>query len=119
LASVNGRRIVSDNAQAKPKSALKWTLSATAASIWITRHWTIQEAVAYFWQTAVFPRNIRGLADSTSYFIGRSVDDLSLGEAVLLGGLTIEPRRADPYCNTAVADELRRRVLMNLQRAAL
>jgi membrane peptidoglycan carboxypeptidase len=119
LASVDARRIVGDNARAKPKPPLQWTLSTAAVAIWITRHWTTEEAASYFWQTASFPRAIQGIANSASFFIGKPADTLSLKEAALLGGLTIEPQRADPYCNTPIAEQLRRRVMTNLQRAAL
>jgi len=119
LASVDAQRIVSNNAHAKPKPALKWVLSTSAVAMWITRHWTTEEATDYFWQTAAFPRDIQGLADSASFFFGKPVDGLSLNQAALLGGLTIEPQRADPYCNSRIAEDLRRRVMTNLQRSAL
>jgi len=88
-------------------------------AIWISRHWAIEEATSYFWLTASFPRGIQGVAESASFFVGKPPDGLSLNEAALLGGLTIAPQEADPYCSRPIAARLRLRVLTNLQRAAL
>jgi Transglycosylase len=119
LASIDARHIVNGNAQARPRSEAEWNLATAAVAIWISRHWTAGEAATYFWENAAFPRGIHGLASASSFFIGRPADTLSLSQESLLAALTIEPRKADPYCNTWTATELQHRVVATLVRASL
>jgi len=88
-------------------SVRNWTRmrNEIVASIWISRHWTADEASRTLLAESYYGHGFVGIVQAAKGYFGRPVQDLTLGETALLVGLLSSPSYYDPWCRPGRAFE--------------
>ncbi|WP_167594413.1 transglycosylase domain-containing protein [Corallococcus coralloides] len=67
--------------------------------IWLTRHWTAEELLAFEAQRRQLGHGLRDLPEAARHYLGKEASDLTLAEAALLVTMNDDPRsRKHPEC---------------------
>jgi hypothetical protein len=89
-------------------------------TIWVSRHFSASQAVAYWASRAPGARGARGLDQASATLFGKSPNDIRTSQLALLLAVSWNPEGNDPWCYPARAVELRARALQQLaQRGAV
>lgn len=95
-ASLAARVLLARNRE--PQRALEWQAAWAAATIWVSRNWTAEEATATILSESYFGHGLHGITQAAQGYFGLPVEELALAEAGLLAGLLKSPHRYDPWC---------------------
>lgn len=79
-------------------SATRWHLINGAASVHVSRHWSVDDMVGTVLAEAGFGRNARGIEQAAQAWYSRPLADLVPEERVLLIALMKGPSYYDPVC---------------------
>ncbi|WP_375768532.1 transglycosylase domain-containing protein [Archangium gephyra] len=109
------RRWLASRPRPERAPMLNWHLHGFALSVWISRHWTAEEVMAAYAESASFGRGHIGLDAAARSYFGKEPTRLALHETALLAGLTQAPARYDPLCRPEAALARREVVLSRLQ----
>lgn len=85
--------------QSSPASAARWHLSNLAASVRVSRHWSLDDMVDTVLAEAGFGRNATGIEQAATVWYGRPLADLVPEERLLLIALVRSPSYYDPACH--------------------
>ncbi|RKI13002.1 hypothetical protein D7Y15_17475 [Corallococcus sp. AB030] len=67
--------------------------------IWLTRHWTAEELLAFEARRMPLGHGLRDLPEAARHYLGKEASDLTLAEAALLVTMNDDPRwRKHPEC---------------------
>lgn len=112
LAWMVAGRWLASRPQGEPAS--HWSLHRLVLSIWISRHWTAEELLTAYAESASFGKGIIGLDAAARRYFDKEPEQLALHEVVLLAGLPQSPSRYDPICRPETALKRREYVLSRL-----
>ena len=84
--------------ESSPASATRWHLINGAASVHVSRHWSVDDMVGTVLAEAGFGRNARGIEQAAQAWYGRPLADLVHEERLLLIALMKGPSYFDPVC---------------------
>jgi hypothetical protein len=73
-------------------------IKRSSASIWVSRNWKAEEALATILNESYFGHGFRGIKQAVRGYFGLPVEALSVSEAALLAGLIRSPIANDPWC---------------------
>jgi 1A family penicillin-binding protein len=94
-----------------PEVTLDRKLTEAALALRLEEGLTKEQILERYLNTVYFGDGAYGVGTATAHFFGKSVSDLTVGEAALLAGLIQSPSTTDPYLQPAAALERRRVVL--------
>lgn len=100
VASLAARVLVSRTPVVRSRSALKRQVREMAAAIWVSKHWTAEEAMRTVLAGSYFGHGFYGLSHAAQGYFGLPTEELSVGEAAVLAGLLRSPSRYDPWCQS-------------------
>ena len=98
VANLAARVLVSRNPNAESRSAFTRHVQEMAAAIWVSQHWTAEEAMATVLAGSYFGHGFYGLSHAARGYFGLSAQELSVAEAAVVAGLLRSPTRYDPWC---------------------
>ena len=98
VANLAARLLVSRNPNAESRSAFTRHIQEMAAAIWVSRHWTAEEAMGTVLAGSYFGHGFYGLSHAAQGYFGLPTQELSVAEAVVVAGLLRSPTRYDPWC---------------------
>jgi membrane carboxypeptidase/penicillin-binding protein PbpC len=76
-----------------------WWRERLTVGIWLTRHWTAEELLAFEARRQSLGHGLRDLPEAARYYLGKEASDLTLAEAALLVTMNEDPRwREHPEC---------------------
>ena len=81
--------------------------------------YTKQEILLHYLNRIYFGRGLYGVETASRAFFGKSVSQLSLGEAALLAGMVSSPNRFSPWSDAEAARQARQRALERMERAGM
>ena len=100
VASLAARVLVSRTPVAESRSVLIRQIREMAVAIWVSQHWTAEEAMRTVLAGSYFGHGFYGLSHAVQGYFGLPTEELSVGEAAVLAGLLRSPRRYDPWCQS-------------------
>lgn len=95
-----------------PEVTVDRKLTEAALALRLEEGLTKEQILERYLNTVYFGDGAYGVGTAATHFFGKSVSDLSLGEAALLAGMIQSPSDTDPYRHPEAA-LLRRRVVLN------
>lgn len=76
-----------------------WHLSNAAASIWISRNWTADEALSTVLLESYYGHGFHGVADAAKGYFGAELPDLTDAQLLSLLVIRAAPTKYEPWCN--------------------
>lgn len=98
----------------KPERSVKRKLKEAALSILIEKHYTKDEILGLYLNQAYFGTRAYGIEAASQTYFGKSVSELTIGEAALLASLPKAPSLYTPFKNPEGAKERRSVVLKKM-----
>lgn len=98
LAGISARILISEKLFSRGQTPDR-TLGGISSSIWIANHWDADKALNYVLEKEYFGRHCYGIQASAQNFFGKSPDNLTIQEGLVLVGLPKAPSRYDPIVN--------------------
>jgi penicillin-binding protein 1A len=98
----------------KPERSVKRKLKEAALSILIEKQYTKDEILGLYLNQAYFGTRAYGIEAASQTYFGKSVSELTTGEAALLGSLPKAPSLNSPFKNAEGARERRSVVLKKM-----
>jgi penicillin-binding protein 1A len=98
----------------KPERSVKRKLKEAALSILIEKHYTKDEILGLYLNQAYFGTRAYGIEAASQTYFGKSVSELTIGEAALLASLPKAPSLYSPFKNPEGARERRSVVLKKM-----
>jgi hypothetical protein len=77
---------------------LQFTLRSMALATWMSRHWSVHEALDTYGARLFMGDDRRGLRAGAAHYLGRSLEALEVADVALLVAITRSPSRLDPSC---------------------
>lgn len=97
-----------------PERSIKRKLKEAALSVQIEKHYTKDEILGLYLNQAYFGTRAYGIEAASQTYFGKSVEQLTLGEAALLASLPRAPSLYSPFKNPEKAKERRTIVLKKM-----
>jgi len=98
----------------KPERSVKRKLKEAALSILIEKHYTKDEILGLYLNQTYFGTRAYGIEAASQTYFGKSVSELTIGEAALLASLPKAPSLYSPFKNPEGARERRSVVLKKI-----
>ncbi|MDI6889930.1 MAG: PBP1A family penicillin-binding protein [Thermodesulfovibrionales bacterium] len=98
----------------KPERSLKRKFKEAALSIQIEKHYTKDEILGLYLNQAYLGTRAYGIGAASQTYFGKSVNELTIGEAALLASLPKAPSLFSPFKNPEKARERRSVVLKKM-----
>jgi len=98
----------------KPERSVKRKLKEAALSILIEKHYTKDEILGLYLNQTYFGTRAYGIEAASQTYFGKSVSELTIGEAALLASLPKAPSLYSPFKNPEGARERRSVVLKKM-----
>jgi penicillin-binding protein 1A len=98
----------------KPERSIQRKLKEAALSILIEKHYTKDEILASYLNQAYFGTRAYGIEAASQTYFGKSVTELTIGEAALLASLPKAPSLYSPFKNPEGVKERRSLVLKKM-----
>jgi len=98
----------------KPERSIKRKIRETILSIQIEKHYTKDEILGLYLNQAYFGTRAYGIQAASQTYFGKSVQELTIGEAALLASLPKAPSLYNPFRNPQKAEERRSFVLRKM-----
>lgn len=95
----------------KPEKSLKRKLKEAVLSIQIEKRYTKDEILGLYLNQTYFGTRAFGIEAASQTYFGKSVNELSIGEAALLASLPKAPSQYSPFRNAERSKERRKAVL--------
>lgn len=97
VASISARLLLARNPDGARQGPDRRLVSWWAATIWVSHHWTAEEAVSTILNTGYFGHGWRGIHQAAQGYFRLSPAQLSVSEAALLAVVFRSPDRYDPW----------------------
>ncbi len=99
------------------EQTLERKITEAFLALWLEAHYTKDEILKLYFDRAYMGGGNFGVAAATEYYFDKSVVDLNLAEAAMLGGLFKAPSRYAPHIDLAAARGRANEVLTNMVQA--
>ncbi len=100
----------------KPEKSLTRKIKEAVISIQIEKRYTKDEILGLYLNQTYFGTRAFGVEAAAQTYFGKSVDDLSIGEAAMLAALPKAPSLYSPFKNPSKTEERRMAVLKSMLR---
>jgi hypothetical protein len=95
----------------EPMKHLRHRLRSMALATWISRHWSVEDALDAYGAWVWTGEDRRGLRAGAAHYFGRPLESLDAGEIALIVAITQSPSRLDPACSPERATAARNQLL--------
>lgn len=85
--------------QSQPLSVANLQLPAASAYVWVSRHWSANEAIATMLMTSDFGHGFRGMEQASEGYFGVPAQSLDEPQMYVLFIAAKSPKTLDPWCN--------------------
>ncbi|EPX64448.1 Multimodular transpeptidase-transglycosylase [Cystobacter fuscus DSM 2262] len=119
LASMTAGRWLASRPRSERERPLHRTFQTLVLTVWISRHWSAEELLTAYAESARFGQGLIGLDAAARRYFGQEPERLALHEVALLAGLPQSPSRYDPLRRPEAALRRRDFVLSRLLSAGL
>lgn len=116
IAGYAARKLLGRNQE--KSHGFSWHVNWCAATIWVSRNWSAEEAISTILNESYFGHGFWGIKQAAQGYFGIPVENLTISESVLLAGLIRSPSRYDPWCNPQHANTFAKSLLVKMERNA-
>ena len=100
-----------------PERALSRKIKEAFIAIYLENHYTKPEILKLYFDRAYLGGGSYGVEAAAQYYFGKSIRDVTLGEAAMLAGMFKAPTRYAPHINLAASRARANEVLTNMVEA--
>ncbi|WP_243290025.1 PBP1A family penicillin-binding protein [Bacillus sp. FJAT-47783] len=99
-----------------PEKTIKRKVQEAWLAIQVEQKFSKDQILEMYLNRVYYPGNYYGVARAAEAFFGKSLDDLTIGEAAMIAGMVKNPHGYNPRENLKAAEERRNTVLMLMEK---